>query len=402
MIRMADGKTLAAGRVRAVGLMSGTSCDGIDAALVDVTDSGIKMLAFDCCPYTRLMREALLKLCSPETCRIDDLCHLNFALGELLAAAVVKVAMLAKVELESIDVVGSHGHTVWHIPRGRRFGRRNIRSTLQIGEPCIIAERTGIMPVADFRPRDIAAGGQGAPLVPYVDYRLFRDEHVARAMLNIGGIANVTYLRPAGRPEDIVAFDTGPGNMIIDRLAEIVSDGELECDLDGALAAAGTVNQRLLATYMRHDYFKRKPPKSTGREAFGRDFAGRFLSAARARKLGDAGLMATATALTAWSVADAFRRHLPGPVDEVIVSGGGALNPTLMGMLAKQLAPARVLSSAEIGLDPNAKEALAFAILAVETAHSRPNNAPAATGARRAVVLGKVVPGRPGTDWTNA
>jgi anhydro-N-acetylmuramic acid kinase len=340
------------------------------------------------------MREGLLKLCSPETCRIDDLCHLNFALGELLAAAVVKVAMLAKVELESIDVVGSHGHTVWHIPRGRRFGRRNIRSTLQIGEPCIIAERTGIMTVADFRPRDIAAGGQGAPLVPYVDYRLFRDEHVARAMLNIGGIANVTYLRPAGRPEDIVAFDTGPGNMIIDRLAEVVSDGELECDLDGALAAAGTADQQLLARYMKHDYFRRKPPKSTGRETFGRDFAGRFLSAARARKLGDEDLLATATALTAGSIADAFRRYLPGPVDEVIVSGGGALNPTLMGMLAERLAHARVLSSAEIGLDPSAKEALVLAILAVETAHSRPNNAPAATGAHAAVVLGKVVPGR--------
>ncbi len=402
MIRIADGKTLAPGHVRAVGLMSGTSCDGIDAALVDVTESGIKMLAFECYPYTRAMREALLKLCSPETCRIDDLCHLNFALGELLAEAVSKLAKRAKVDLESIDVVGSHGHTVWHIPQGRRFGRRNIRSTLQIGEPCVIAERTGILTVADFRPRDIAAGGQGAPLVPYVDYRLFSDKHVARAMLNIGGIANVTYLRPAGRPEDIVAFDTGPGNMVIDRLAEIVSDGELECDLDGALAGAGTVDLKLLATYMRHDYFKRKPPKSTGREAFGRDFAGRFLRGARARKLDDACILATATALTAWSIADAFRRYLPGLLDEVIVSGGGALNPTLMGMLSEQLAPARVLSSAEIGLDPSAKEALAFAVLAVEAAHNRPNNAPAATGARSAVVLGKVVPGRHQTEWPYA
>jgi len=394
MIRMADGKTLAGGHVRAVGLMSGTSCDGIDAALVDVTDSGVKMPAFECFPYTREMREALLRLCSPETCRVDDLCHLNFALGELLAAAAIKVAKVAKVSLESIDVIGSHGHTVWHIPRGRRFGRRNIRSTLQIGEPCVIAERTGIMTVADFRPRDIAAGGQGAPLVPYVDYRLFTDPRVARGMLNIGGIANVTYLRPAGRPEDIVAFDTGPGNMIIDRLAEIVSGGELKYDLDGALAAAGTVDRQLLGEYMRHDYFKRKPPKSTGRESFGRDFAGRFLSAARARKLGNEDILATAAALTAESVADAFRRHLPGSLDEVIVSGGGALNPTLMAMLAERLAPARVFSSAEIGLDPSAKEALAFAILAVEAAHGRCNNAPAATGARGAVVLGKVVPGR--------
>ncbi len=394
MIQIADGRAIAPGCVRAVGLMSGTSCDGIDAALVDVTDRGIKMLAFDCFPYTREMREALLKLCSPETCRIDDLCHLNFAMGELLAEAVLKVARRAKASLDSIDVVGSHGHTVWHIPRGRRFGRRSIRSTLQIGEPCIIAERTGIMTVADFRPRDIAAGGQGAPLVPYVDYRLFSDPRVARGMLNIGGIANVTYLRPAGRPEDIVAFDTGPGNMIIDRLAEVVSGGRLKCDLDGALASAGTVDRRLLAKYMGHEYFKRKPPKSTGRETFGRDFADGFLRAARAAKLDDAGLLATATALTAGSIADAFRRHLPGPVDEVIVSGGGALNPTMMAMLAEQLAPARVLSSAEIGLDPSAKEALAFAVLAVETAHNRPNNAPAATGAKAPAVLGKIVPGR--------
>jgi len=394
MIRMADGKSPAAGHVRAAGLMSGTSCDGIDAALVDVTDGGVKLLAFDCLPYARPMREALLKLCSPETCRIDDLCHLNFALGELLAEAVVRSARLAGVDLESIDVVGSHGHTVWHIPRGRRFGRRSIRSTLQIGEPCVIAERTGILTVADFRPRDIAAGGQGAPLVPYVDYRLFSDERVARAMLNIGGIANVTYLRPKGAPEDIVAFDTGPGNMVIDRLAEIVSGGGFKCDLDGVIAAAGTVDQQLLGEYMRHEYFRRKPPKSTGREAFGRDFAEGFLRAARARKLSDTGILATATALTAGSIADAFRRHLPGCVDEVIVSGGGALNPTLMGMLAERLAPARVHSSAEIGLDPGAKEALAFAVLAVEAAHGRCNNAPAATGARHSAVLGKIIPGR--------
>jgi anhydro-N-acetylmuramic acid kinase len=394
MIQMADGKAFAGGHVRAVGLMSGTSCDGIDAAVVDVTDGGIKLLAFECFPYTREMREALLKLCSPETCRLDDLCHLNFALGELLAEAAIKAAGRAKVALESIDVVGSHGHTVWHIPQGRRFGRRSIRSTLQIGEPCIIAERTGILTVADFRPRDIAAGGQGAPLVPYVDYRLFSDKRAPRAMLNIGGIANVTYLRAAGEPEDIVAFDTGPGNMILDRLAEVVTGGRLKYDLDGAIAAAGTADQQLLATYMKHDYFRRKPPKSTGREAFGRDFADGFLRAARARKIGDACILATATALTAGSIADAFRRHLPGPVDEVIVSGGGALNPTLMAMLAERLVPARVLSSAEIGLDPSAKEALAFAILAVETAHNRPNNAPAATGARHAVVLGKIIPGR--------
>ena len=297
------------------------------------------------------------------------------------------------MELASIDLVGSHGHTVWHMPEGRLFKRRKLRSTLQIGEPCVIAERTGITTVADFRPRDIAAGGQGAPLVPYVDYRLFCDEKRSRAMLNIGGIANVTYLPAGAEPEQIVAFDTGPGNMVIDRLAEIVSDGQLNCDLDGELACRGAVNRELLDQFMRHEYFAMKPPKSTGRETFGRDFAKNFHDVCRARELGDTDILATATALTAWSIANAFGRLLGGPVDEVIVSGGGAMNPALMGMLTERLTPAKVLSTAEIGLDPEAKEAMAFAILAVEAAHGRCNNAPSATGAHRAAVLGKIVPG---------
>ncbi len=393
MIKKADDKAVSAEHVRVVGLMSGTSCDGIDAALIDVTDNGIKLMAFECCSYTDDIRDALLALCSPETCRIDDLCHLNFVLGELLAGAVVSVAERAKVELASIDLVGSHGHTVWHMPEGRPFMRRKIRSTLQIGEPCIIAERTGITTIADFRPRDIAAGGQGAPLVPYVDYRLFCDEKRSRAMLNLGGIANVTYLPAAAEPEQIVAFDTGPGNMVIDRLAEIVSDGQLNCDLDGELACQGSVHRELLDQFMKHEYFAQKPPKSTGREAFGRDYAKLFHDACRARELSVEDILATATALTAWSIAESFGHLLDGPVDEVIVSGGGALNPALMAMLTERLAPAKVFSTAEIGLDPAAKEAMAFAILAVEAAHGRPNNVPAATGAGKAAVLGKIVPG---------
>jgi anhydro-N-acetylmuramic acid kinase len=393
MIQIADDSKTPARAVRAVGLMSGTSCDGIDAALVDVTETGLKLLCFHCASYATSVRERLLKLCAPETSRIDELCHLNFALGELLAEAVFAVAARAKVALDTIDVIGSHGHTVWHEPKPRRFGRLSIRSTLQIGEPCVIAERTGITTVADFRPRDIAAGGQGAPLVPYVDYRLFHDEKISRAMLNIGGIANVSYLRAAAAPDEIVAFDTGPGNMVIDRLAEAVSGGKLHYDFDGELASRGCVDVALLAEYLEMEYFKLSPPKSTGREAFGRVFADGLLAAARQRGLADADILATGTALTARSIADSFARHLPGPIDEVIVSGGGALNPALMAMLADSLAPARVISSGDIGLDPEAKEALAFAMLAVETINNRPNNAPAATGAKRPVVLGKIVPG---------
>ncbi len=384
--------------------MSGTSADGVDAAIVDVTRAGAELLAFQTFPYPTKLRAALLDLCRPETARADDVCHYNFALGEVFASAVLRLAGKAAVALESIDLIGSHGQTICHVPRGRRFGRRKIRSTLQIAEPSVIAERTGITTVADFRPRDVAAGGEGAPLVAYADWRLFRHRKLARAMQNIGGIANVTYLRAKCTPGQIVAFDTGPGNMIIDRMAHLVSGGKLRCDRDGRLARRAKVSRPLLAEWMRHAYFRRRPPKTTGREEFGRAAADRMYHEALGKGLEPRDVLATATALTVESIAQAYRRFLPGTVDEVIVSGGGARNRTLMGMLADRLAAARVIASDEVGLDADAKEAVAFAVLAAETIRGRPGNVPAATGARRAVVLGKIVPGgrdrRTGKDRT--
>jgi len=288
--------------------------------------------------------------------------------------------------------VGSHGQTIHHLPEGRRVGGRRVRSTLQIGEPCVIAERTGITTVADFRPRDMAAGGQGAPLVPYADYVLFRHDRKGRAVQNIGGIANVTFLPPACSADDVVAFDTGPGNMMVDRAVSLATEGRRRLDCGGRMAARGSVNEPLLTELMRHPYFRRKPPKSTGRETFGREFTDHLWRRARRKGVPAEDFVATVTALTARSIADACRRFLKGSLDEVILCGGGARNRTMVAMLAEALAPTAVRLSDELGIDADAREAIAFAVLARETIRGAAGNVPSATGARRRVVLGKVIP----------
>jgi len=389
-------KRLAKRRLRVAGLMSGTSADGVDAAIVDIGPRGVRLVAFDTFPHSRAVREQIFRCFDPSTARVDDLCHLNFVLGEVFAAAVIRLAEKSGVPLRSIDLIGSHGQTVYHIPEGRRFGHRTIRSTLQIGEPSIIAERTGITTVADFRPRDIAAGGEGAPLVPYADYVLFRDRRTSRAVQNIGGIANVTCLPAGCGMGDIVAFDTGPGNMMIDRVARYATGGRADYDAGGRLAARGQVNERLLAELMRHPYLGLRPPKSTGREMFGVRFADAVYRRARRRRLPVADILATVTAFTARSIADAYRRFLPAMPDEVILCGGGARNRTLVGHLRDELRPARVAPMDDFGLPARAKEAVSFAILAYATVHGNPNNVPSATGARSPVVLGKIVLGDEG------
>ena len=379
-------------KLRAAGLMSGTSCDGVDVAVVDVAGRRAELVAFKTYAYPRRLRAAVLELCRGAPASVEDVCHLNFVLGETFADALVRLARRRGIRLSSIDVIGSHGQTICHVPRGRRSGRRTVRSTLQIGEPCVIAERTGITTVADFRPRDIAAGGQGAPLVPYADWLLLRHDRLARAVQNIGGIANVTYLPARCALGRVVAFDTGPGNMFIDRVTHLATGGRLRFDRDGRLARRGRVHPRLLAEWLRHPYFRRRPPKSTGREEFGWAFADERYARAIARRIDPLDVLATATALTAESIARAHRRFLPGRVDEVIVSGGGVRNAALMAMLADRAAPARVVASDELGLDADAKEAVAFAVLAAQTVRGQANNVPAATGAGRSVVLGKIVP----------
>jgi anhydro-N-acetylmuramic acid kinase len=386
--------------------MSGTSADGVDVAIVDIRRpagcrlpagrglGGVELLAFQTLPYPADLRRQIFALFDPRTARVDDLCHLNFVLGEVFADALARVARRSGIALESIDLVGSHGQTIYHMPQGRRFGRGKLRSTLQIGEPSVIAERTGLTTVADFRPRDVAAGGEGAPLVPFADYVLFRHARKARAVQNIGGIANVAFLPAGAGPADILAFDTGPGNMIIDSLAQHASGGKVRYDAGGRLAARGTVDERLLAELLRHPYLRRRPPKSTGREMFGAAFSDDLWRRARRRRLHPHDLLATVTAFTARSIAGAYRRFLPSMPDEVIVCGGGARNRTLVRLLAAELRPARVAPMEEFGLSAQAKEAVSFALLAWATVCGVPNNVPSATGARRAAVLGKVIPGR--------
>lgn len=381
--------------------MSGTSADGVDVAITRISWPGgrgnqsrrpsVKTLAAGMFPYPPALRQAIFRLFSPDTGRVDDICHLNVVIGEVFAESLLKLCRRSGIEVGSLDLIGSHGQTIHHLPDGRAFGRRRVGSTLQIGEPAVITQRTGVTVVADFRPADLAVGGQGAPLVPLADWVLLAHPARGRAVQNIGGIANVTYLPAGGGTVDILAFDTGPGNMIIDRLAGLLTAGRQNYDAGGRLAAAGTVNPGLLAELMRHPYLRRRPPKTTGREVFGVDFADELFSRAQKRGLAGRDIIATATAFTAASIADAYRRSL-GQIDDVILCGGGARNKTLVAMLARQLPAARILDMSQVGIDPDAKEAISFAILAACTIRHLPGNVPSATGARRPVVLGKIVP----------
>ncbi len=372
--------------------MSGTSADGIDAALVDVGPRGAKLRAFAMYPYPAAVRKEVLALCAGPA-SVGRVCHANALLGELFAEAVIRLADKSGVSLRRIDLIGSHGQTICHLPVRRRAGRRQIRSTLQIAEPSIIAERTGITTVADFRPRDMAAGGQGAPLVPFADYVLFADDRRSRVLCNIGGIANITYLPAGGEIADVLAFDTGPGNMVIDELVRRLTNGREQFDRNGRRARASRVHEELLDELLQHPFLRRRWPKTTGREDFGAAFTQRLERRGRALRISGNDLIATATAFTCRAISRACER-LPGRVDELILCGGGSRNATLVEMLRQALAPARVRIMDELGLDADAKEAVSFAILAAETIRGRPGNVPSATGARRPVVLGKIVPGR--------
>ncbi len=380
--------------MRVAGLMSGTSVDGVDVAIVDIQAGKVRLVAFDVFPHKRALRAEILALCDPASARVDRICHLNQVLGEAFAEALIKLCDKAGVPLESIDLIGSHGQTIWHQPQGGRYRGRAIRSTLQIGEPSVIAQRTGITTVADFRPRDMAAGGQGAPLVPFADYVLFRDAKVSRAVQNIGGIANVTFLPRACRREDILAFDTGPGNMVIDAIVRLVTGGRRHFDRNGAMAARGRVSESLLGEMLEHPFLRRKPPKSTGREEFGQAYGSWFSDEAKRRGLSPEDMIATATAFTARTIADACRRFLPERPDEMILAGGGAHNRTLTGMLQSEMPAVKIRTTEDFGIDVDAREAVAFAILAWATIQGTANNVPSATGAAEPVVLGKIVPGR--------
>jgi anhydro-N-acetylmuramic acid kinase len=351
--------------------MSGTSLDGIDVAVVDVRRTKFDVIAFRTSPYSTDLRERLLGVSNCET-HTAQISALNFELADIYAKAVKKCG----VPIESIELIGCHGQTIFH-------GRR---STLQIGDGSVLSELTGIPVVSDFRPRDLAAGGRGAPLVPFLDYRLYRHPKLGRVALNLGGIANVTAIPPAARPDKVVAFDTGPGNMVMDQLVAIHTNGQEKFDRGGALAARGRLKERLLDELLKSPYMRSRPPKTAGREQYGSEFVEELLKTG----IPVLDLIATATAFTAASVAYGIKRFVKHRVDEVVVSGGGMHNATLMGHLRSFLKDARVRTSNEFGIDGDAKEAICFAILAYETWNRRPSNLPSATGARRPVILGKL------------
>ena len=374
------------------GLMSGTSIDGIDVALVAISGKGfeqkVELRAFHSIPYSRRVRQAILGISNAET-HTSKISQMNFLLGELFAEAVAEVCKRSSVPLKEIALVGSHGQTIYHQAEASDMFGHMVAGTLQIGEPAVIAERTGAPVVADFRPADIAAGGQGAPLVPYVDYLLYRDAKLGRVALNIGGMANVTAIPPGAGPKAVLAFDTGPGNMVIDALVSQFSRGTESLDRDGRMAASGKINEGLLRQWMKSPYLRQTPPKSAGREQFGEEFVLGLLR----RGSQPADLVATATAFTARSIADGIDRFVKPrmPVDQLIVSGGGLRNPRIMDRLRDSLPHIEVVASDDFGIDSDAKEALAFAVLAYETYHRRPANLPSATGARHPCILGKLV-----------
>ena len=388
-----------------IGLMSGTSADGVDAALVQIDGSGrstsLRLHAFHTMPFPAEMREAILAASDPRTGTVDLLCRLNVALGEVFAEAALALARTAGISIGAVDLIGSHGQTVQHLPEPSPLGGYSICATMQLGEPSVIAERTGVMTVADFRPRDMAAGGEGAPLAPYAHYLLFGDAQRTRIVHNIGGISNVTVLPAAGELADVLAFDTGPGNMPIDGAISRMTGGQETFDHGGERARRGRVHQPLVEELLTHPFLRRPPPKSTGREAFGASFLEHvFARGAQVGVMGD-DLIATLTAFTTATMVDAYRRFiLPQHATiESILCGGGSRNPTLTTWLRRELPDVEWHMCDDFGISADALEAVIFAVLAHETVCGQATNVPRATGATRHAILGKVVPGGDGWSW---
>jgi anhydro-N-acetylmuramic acid kinase len=380
--------------MKIVGLISGTSADGIDTALCEIIGAPpqieARIIHAATIPYDRALRERFLLACQPSTSGVDSLCVLNVDIGEAFAAAALDVIAAAGLTPAEIDLIGSHGQTVWHnvLPDGR------VNATLQLGDTATIAERTGITVVGDLRARDVAAGGQGAPLASYLDWLLLRHPDHWRAVQNIGGIGNVTFLPPlAEHGAEMIAFDTGPGNVLIDTAVYTLTDGTQTYDHDGALAQQGGVDSVWLDDLLGHPYYRQKPPKTTGRELFSAEMGRKLVEDGRARGLSPADIVATLVHLTTESIVRAYRDFATAPIGEVIVGGGGSRNPAIVAALRESLAPVPVLIHDEIGLNSDYKEALLFAVLAHESWHNRPGTLPAQTGARHGSVLGNITPG---------
>ncbi len=392
--------------VRCVGLMSGTSVDGIDVAIVDITGHGagcrVDLVAFDTVPYEPAVRRELLDLYEDQSNAVARICSLNIVIGEEFARAALIVAGQAEIDLATVEVIGSHGQTVWHQPVKDVALPLSTPSTLQIGEPSVIAARTGAPVMADFRVADMAVGGQGAPLAPYFDWAVLTDPVRSRCVQNIGGIGNVTWLPAGAGVDDVIAFDTGPGNILIDALVTVLTNGQQAFDRDGVLAGEGQLVPGMLDHLLEDGYLFQPPPKTTGREYYGLTQVRQLMADTGVQDgdlLGDDAvvrqrakdLVTTTTAFTARSIADAYRRWLPTLPDEVLVNGGGSRNPVLMAMIEGDLGGIPVMATDGHGVDADAKEAMAFALLAHDALAGLPTNIPGATGASRAVRLGKLV-----------
>lgn len=381
-----------------VGMMSGTSVDGVDAALVEIsgTDSEpkVKLLAFENKPYPSQVREKIFSLFTPANATVDKVGYMNFLLGEIYAKSALSVIEKAGMKPEEIDVIGSHGQTIWHAPIPESPDGIPVAYTVQIGEGSVIAERTGILTVSDFRVADMAAGGQGAPLVPFSEYLLYRREKETILLQNIGGIGNMTVMPAGAKPRDVFAFDTGPGNMIIDAVISAVTGGEKTYDAGGETAAKGRVCNALLDILKEEPYYRQPLPKTTGREHFGVQYTEKILSWWKENPIPVEDFLATVTDLTAYSIADAYERYvLPKyRASEIIVGGGGSYNATLLRFMKERFAPhgVAVRTQEDLGLSSDAKEAVAFALMADCCMRGKANTLPSVTGAEHPAVMGKI------------
>jgi anhydro-N-acetylmuramic acid kinase len=382
--------------LKVIGLAPSDSADAIDAALVELEGSGwdakVRLLAYERFPFAAKMREAVSVATNPETGALDAVCALNFALGELFAAAAVDLAKDHGLRIAEVDLIGSHGPTVRHFPEQVEIGGMWAVSALEIGEAAMIAERTGVTVVADFRAADIAAGGRGGPLATYADFVLFRSANRSRAVQSIGDVGSVTHLPSGARTDQVIAFDTGPGSALIDSVVTRLTDGKLGYDAGGKLALAGKPDKVVLGGLIGHAFLQKRPPKSAGPDAFGDEFAGELLD--RHLDISMEDMVATVTAFVAQSIKRGYERWLPKTPDDIIVGGSGATNPTLVRMLTEAVPRTKLYTHEDFGFNSDARNAVAFAILVGETMRMRPSNVPSATEAKHQAILGKIVPGR--------
>jgi len=377
-----------------IGLMSGTSADGIDAALCRITGAGtetkVEQLDFLFTPFEEEVRNKILSIAGGESCNAEEICKLKTLLGILYSDACKALCAHAGISVAQIDLVGNHGQTVWHIPRPTQYLGHTFASTLQISEDAEIAEAMGCPVVGDFRVRDVAAKGQGAPLVPYTEFLLYRSDKETVALQNIGGIGNITILPKDCTLDQVTAFDTGPGNMVMDAIVSRITNGRMGYDDKGEMAAKGQVSKELL-DYMLDDPYLSKPlPKTTGREMYGPLYVDKLFEKAEELGIKDYDILATATRFTAEAIRIGIEKFAPVKPSRLVVGGGGSHNPTLLGFLQDLLPECKILTGEDMGYSSDAKEAVAFAILAHEAMYGNSNNVPSVTGADKPVVMGKL------------